>query len=170
MKISELFGKKVNGTAGKSGYVLSVFANGNKLEYLVCADENEREFTIDYKNIKSVRESVTFEEAESQYAAARPLRLGRPVFDCEGLYLGKLTEITCDKNAVTSAHVGNKKFSAEDVVCGDAVIVKNSARIIKSDVKKNGKILFRRGTPLTGEVLKKAQKQGEYVQTNLKTI
>ena len=107
MKISELFGKKVNGTAGKSGYVLSVFANGNKLEYLVCADENEREFTIDFKNIKSVRESVTFEEAESQYAAARPLRLGRPVFDCEGLYLGKLTEITCDKNAVTSAHVGN---------------------------------------------------------------
>ena len=103
-------------------------------------------------------------------AAGAPLRLGKPVFDCEGAYLGRLTDFTAEKNVLLFAHSGAKKFSADDIVCGDAVIVKSSARVLKSDVKKNGRIIIRKGTPLTPETLEKAEKHGEYVQANLKTF
>ena len=50
------------------------------------------------------------------------------------------------------------------------MIIKNSAQILKSDVKKGNRVIIKRGTPLTPEILDKARKKGEYVQTKLKTI
>lgn len=169
MKVSALYGKKTLSTAGKEGYVISVNVSGAKIVSLTCADENERRFLVSAESVKCVKEKVVYVDG-GKAAAGTPLRLGKPVFDCEGTYLGKLTDFTAEKNVLAFAHAGAKKFSADDVVCGDAVIVKSSARVLKSDVKKNGKILIRRGTPLSPEALQKAQKQGEYVQANLKSI
>lgn len=170
MKLSSFYGKSVISTAGKEGYVISVYAGENKISCLICADENEKEFTIDVNNIKCVRDKIVFYDVKKVLKSGKPLRLGKPAFDCSGTYIGKVNDFTVDNFALKYAHVGNKKFSANDIVCGDAVIIKNSARILKSDVKSGGKVLIKRGTPLTPELLQKAKKKGEYVQTNLKTI
>ena len=58
MKISSIYGKKVESTAGRRGYVISVNANGGRLECLVCADEEENEFSIDVKNIISIDNKI----------------------------------------------------------------------------------------------------------------
>ncbi len=169
MKVSILYGKETLSTAGKKGYVLSVNVSGGKIVSYTCADENEKRFTIDADSVKSVKEKIVYVDG-GKGAAGAPLRLGKPVFDCEGAYLGRLTDFTAEKNVLLFAHSGAKKFSADDIVCGDAVIVKSSARVLKSDVKKNGRINIRKGTPLTPETLEKAEKHGEYVQANLKTF
>ena len=170
MKISGLFGKKVESASSRSGYIIRVNAIGNDITSFTCADEDEQEFDIPVKNIKSVKNTVTYSYAGKHGGNETSLNLGKPVFDCEGNYIGKLTDIVTEKYTIVSFFVGNKKFSADDIICGDAVIIKNTVRFLKSDVKKNGKIIFRRGTPLSEEVAKKAQLAGEYVQTNLKTI
>lgn len=169
MKISTFYGKEVISRSGKKGYVLSVFSEGAKLCRLLCADGAEKEFSVNFDNITVTKNAILYEEG-SAATAGRPVRLGKPVFDCEGNYFGKLTDLSFEKGTLTLAHVGNTKFAMDDVVLGDAVIIKNSARILKSSVKKNGKVIIKRGTPLTPDVIERAQKQGEYVQTNLKTI
>lgn len=170
MKISILFGKRVESASGRSGYIIRVNAIGNDITGLTCADEDEQEFDIPVKHIKSIKSAVTYTYAGKHEGDARSLTLGKPVFDSEGNLVGKLTDIIIEKYKISSVLAGNKKFSAEDIICGDAVIIKSNVRFLKSDVKKNGKIIFRRGTPLTEEVAAKAQFVGEYVQTNLKTI
>lgn len=169
MKVSWLFGKRVESTYDRNGYILKVNCNGNEITGFTCANDDEQEFFIPVKNIKSIKNTVVYSRA-GEGGADRDLKLGRPAFDSAGNFIGNLSEIIIEKYRIVSAFVGNKKFSAEDIICGDAVIVKNNVRFLKSDVKKNGKIIFRKGTPLTGEIAQKAQLAGEYVQTNLKTI
>ena len=169
MKLSTLFGKEVTGPAGKKCYILSVYADGDKLCRAVLADAGEKEISVNFKDLSFTKNSAVCGEGEAP-ASGQPLRLGKPVFDYEGNYLGVLTDMSLEKDALTFAHVGSAKFSVGDIVYGDAVIVKNSARILKSSVKKNGKVIIRRGTPLTPDVAERARKHGEYVQTNLKTI
>ena len=170
MKLSVLFGKKVESASDKSGYVIRINAIGNSITSFTCADADEEEFDIPVKNVKSVKNAITYSYAGTHGGAEKSVTLGRPVFDSEGTYIGKLTDISFEKYEIAYVFVGNKKFSADDVICGDAVIIKSNVRFLKSDVKKNGKVVFRRGTPLTEEVAAKAQLIGEYVQTNLKTI
>ncbi|MCM1532674.1 MAG: hypothetical protein NC114_10455 [Ruminococcus flavefaciens] len=170
MKISILYGMPVQSTAGKTGYVISVNESLGKIQCLVCADENENEFAIDVKNIISVNDKVTFEDRESVIKHSTPVRLGKPVYSGEGKFLGHLTDLNVESNEVVSAQVGKKKFSAGNFVCGDAVIVKKFERVLKSDVKKDGRVILRRGTSLTPEVLEKAQEEGEYIQANLKSF
>lgn len=169
MKVSVYYGKETLSTGGKKGYIISVNAEDKKIVSFTCADENEKRFLISAGSVKSVKEKLVYAEGEKA-AAGAPLRLGAPVYDCEGNFLGKLTDVTAEKNKILFAHSGTKKYAADDIVLGDAVIVKSSARILKSDVKKNGKIILKKGTPLSDESLKKAQKAGEYIQANLKTI
>ena len=170
MKISLLFGKRVESASGRGGYIMRVNGIGNEITSFTCADEDEQEFDIPVKNIKSIKNTVTYSYAGKHGGSERSITLGKPVFDCEGNYIGRLTDIVTEKYEITSVFVGNKKFSADDIIYGDAVIVKSNVRFLKSDVKKNGKIIFRKGTPVTDEVAEKAQLVGEYVQTNLKTI
>ena len=170
MKISVLFGKKVESASGRAGYVLRVNGIENDITSLTCADDDEQEFDIPVKNIKSVKNAVTYSYAGKHGGNEKSISLGKPVYDCEGNFVGTLDDIIYEKYKIVCISVGNKKFPAEDVICGDAVIIKSSIRFLKSDVKKNGKIIFRKGTPLSREVAEKAQLAGEYVQTNLKTI
>ena len=170
MKISLLFGKKAESILGKSGYVLRVNAIGNDIAGFTCADGDEREFFIPVRNIKSIKNTVSYTDAGKPEGDLTSLTLGKPVYDCEGNFIGNLSEIVTEKYRIISFVVGNKKFSADDIICGDAVIIKNSVKILKSDVKKKGRIIFRKGTPVTDEIEKKARLVGEYVQTNLKAI
>ena len=169
MNVSVLFGKKVVSTSGKSGYILSVNGGHGRVECLVCADEDENEFIIDIKNVLSFGEKVVFEDRESAIKSACPLALGRAGFDEKGKYLGEVCEYTFNGNKLLRAKIGKKNYSASDVVCGDAVIVKQKKRL-KQDVIKDGKVIFKKGTPITEEVLASAERQGEYVQTNLKSL
>ncbi len=170
MKLSQIYGKRVESVSDRSGYVIRINADGNRITSLTCADGEETEFDIPAENIKSVKDTVKYTRGCESGGNAKSVKLGLPVFDSEGNYVGRLTDITADKYFIRYVHVGNKKFPADDVICGDAVIIKNNVRFLKSDVKKNGRIIFRRGTPLTDDVAEKAQLVGEYVQTNLKTI
>lgn len=170
MKISQLFGKRAESVNGRSGYVVAVNASANRITSLTCVDENEEEFTVSAKNVKSVKDAIVYSREGGCEENDPPVRLGKPIFDCEGNYIGKLTDVGAEKFLITCVYSGNKKFSADDVSCNDAVIVKNSVRFLKSDVKKDGKLIFKRGTPLTDDLAEKARLFGEYVQTNLKTI
>lgn len=170
MKISFFYGMKVESTAGKSGYVVGVNVRGDRLECLKCADANENEFSVDAQNIlKYGEDKIVFEDREAAIRNSVPMRLGKPVFDDNGNYIGILEDFAVDCDTLTTAFVGKKKFSANELVCGDAVIVKPQ-RVLKSDVKKDGKVILKRGTPLTGEALQIAQREGEYIQANLKSI
>lgn len=169
MKLSQLFGKKVYGKGG-SGYVLGVNAAGRKIEGFTCADADDTEFFIPLQNVKSVKAGISYTERGEARADLTPLRLGKPVFDGAGNFVGKLTDMIIENNEVITLVSGNKKIPADKAVCGDAVIVNSSVRFLKSDVKRNGKTIFRKGTPVTEEIAQKARLAGEYVQTNLKTI
>ena len=170
MKISFLFGKRVESASGKSGYILRVNGTESDITSFTCVDSDEQEFDIPVKNIKSIKNTVTYSCAGKYGGMQRSLTLGKPVFDCAGNFVGNLSEIVTEKYRIAYILAGNKKFSAEDVICGDAVIIKSNVKFLRSDVKKNGRILFRKGTPVNEEVVQKAQLAGEYVQTNLKTL
>ncbi|MDE6505491.1 MAG: hypothetical protein K2L42_06455 [Clostridia bacterium] len=169
MNISELFGKKIVSTQGKVGYIISVYGGAGRVECLLCADAEENEFTVDVKNIVSLGEKVIYEDRESAIKSAKPLRLGRAVFDEKGIYIGDVEDYIFAKDKPLKAKIGKKNYPAEGLVCGDVVIVKNTKRL-KSDVLKNGKVIIKKGTSVTSEVLLKARENGEYVQTNLKSI
>ena len=170
MKVSVLYGKKITNAQGIRGYVLGVYSQDGKITALECADGDENLFYVNFKNVLSVKERITFCGDGDGECTGRPVRLGKPVYDCFGNLLGILSEITADGEKLKYAHVGKHKFSYGDIICGDAVIVRNSARILRSDVVKNGKVLIKRGTPVTEEVLNKAAAKGEYVQTSLKCL
>lgn len=170
MKVSLFYGKKCESTTGRQGYVIGVNASGLRLVSLTCADDGEKEFTVDVKNVRRVGNKVYYIEGQRPDESGTPLRLGKPVYDYEGNYIGKLTDFTAEHGKIIFAHVGSRKFDAADIVCGDAVIVKNSAAILKDNVKKNGKVIIKRGTPLSDDIAEKARRHGEYVQTKLKTI
>lgn len=169
MKISEIYGKTVESTTGKRGYVISIKANADRLECLVCADENESEFTVDINNVVKFGDRIIFNDRESAIKSAAPVRLGKASFDEKGKYLGVLEEYVFEGNTLLTAKIGRKKYPAEELTCGDAVIVTKLKRL-KSDVKKDGKIIIKSGTYLSDEVLSDAAAQGEYVQARMKAI
>lgn len=169
MKLSSLFGKEVISTAGKRGYVISVNANGGKLEGLVCADEDEREFTVDMDNVKSLGEIIVFEDRQSAMSASSPLRLGRAGYDDKGAYLGILEDFTFSGKKLLKAKIGKKNYPAEGLIFGDVIIVK-SGRTLRFDVEKGGKVILKKGARLTQDALDKAYKEGEYVQAHLKSL
>lgn len=169
MKISEIYGKTVQSTTGKRGYVITVKANGDRLECLVCADEDENEFVVDINNVVKFGNPIIFNDRESAIKSAVALRLGRASFDEMGKYLGNLEEYLFDGKTLLKAKIGKKNYPAEELVCGDAVLVKKLKRL-KGNVIKGGKIIIRSGTALSDEVLTEATERGEYVQTKMKSI
>ena len=169
MVVSEIYGKKIESTNGKKGYVISVNANAGVLVCFICADENEKEFAVDVKNVICIGEKIIYEDRENVIKSSTPLRLGRAGFDEQGKYLGVLEEYTFKNNKLSRIKIGKKNYPAEGVVCGDVVIVKGAKRL-KYDVVKDGKVIIKKGTRVTDGLLKNAEKQGEYIQTNLKSI
>lgn len=170
MKVSVLYGKKITDGKKLKGYVIGVNANGNRITTLACADKDENIFYADFKNVNSVRGNVTFGGECREDADGEPLRLGKPVFDCGGDFLGALSEITYEGDKITCLYADKIKLDYADTVIGDAVLIRNTARILKSDVKKGNRTVIKRGTPLTPEIMQKAESIGEYVQASLKCL
>lgn len=169
MRLSKLIAAEVE-NGNKTGYVICLNSSYDGELFLTCADENEEEFSVPLKSVKSVKEKIAFSKETEADGFSYPVRLGKPVFDCEGNFIGRLTDIIIEKTRIAAVIAGNRKFNASDIILGDAVLIKNSIPFIKSDVKKNGKTIIRKGTPLTCEITAKAQKSGEYVQTKLKSL
>ena len=169
MNVSDFFGKKVVSTSGKAGYVISVNGGAGRIECLVCADEDEKEFFIDVKNVLSVGDKVVFEDRQSAMKAAKPLRLGRAGFDEKGTYLGEVEDYVFKGNKLIKAKIGKKNYPADELTCGDVIIVKGKKRL-KQDVIRDGAVILKKGTVVTPEVLERAREAGEYVQTSLKSI
>lgn len=169
MKLSEIYGKKVLSAAGKKGYVLSLNIADGKILCLACADEFEKEFTVQFKDIIRFGEKIFYADGEDCKKSGTPLRLGRACFDNQGGYLGNLQDFTFFGDRLKTAKIGKKNYPVEGLILGDVVIVKDMRRL-KSDVVKDGKTLFKKGTYVTEEVLNEAAASGEYVQTTLKTL
>lgn len=169
MKISSVYGKEVLSTEGRRGYVISVHGEGGKLGCFICADENEREFILDIDDVVKFGETIIFRESERRTVPMAAVRLGRPVFDEKGIYLGALEDFTFNGNRLTNAKIGKKNYPAEGLICGDAVILK-SGRKLRYDVVKDGQVILKKGTRLTYEALEIARTAGEYVQASLKSL
>lgn len=169
MNVSLLYGKKVISTEGRKGYVISVNAAAGKIECLTCADEDENEFFVDMKNVLKIGDAILFEDRERAIRAAKPIRLGRASYDDGGIYLGTLEDMSCSGKRILRVKIGKKSYLPNELVYGDVVIAKRTKRL-KSDVIKDGVVIIKKGMPVTNEVLKKAEREGELIQTNLKSI
>lgn len=122
MKVSSIYGKKIISTEGKTGYVISVKADGQSV-FFTCADGNEREFCVDMASVISVGDKIIYNGAECENLNAVPLRLGRAGFDTRGNYLGKLSDLTITGGRLKTARVGKKTYPVEGLIFGDIVIV-----------------------------------------------
>ena len=169
MNVSLLYGKKVVSTEGRRGYVISVNAADGKIECLTCADEDENEFYIDMKNVLKIEETILFEDRERAIKNAKPIRLGRASYDESGMYLGNLEDVSRSGKKMLKVKIGKKNYSPATLIYGDVVIAKKTKKL-KSNVVKDGVIIIKKGTPVTDDVLEKAEKEGELIQTNLKSI
>ncbi len=169
MNVSKLFGKKTESTSGKKGYVISVNGGNGKVECLVCADEDENEFIVDMKDVVMFGEKIIYQDRTDAFKNARPLLIGRSCFDDRGNYLGEVEDYAFKGNKLLSAKIGKKNYPADELICGDVVIISKKKRL-SDDVLKDGKIIFKKGDEVTEELLLKAEQQGEYIQTSLKSL
>lgn len=170
MKLSNFLGTKVISTdKKKSGYVIAVNVLGDRIEYFLCADENEKEFTVDIKSVISFKEEIIFCDRATVFSKCKKIKLGKPSYSQEGKFLGYLTDFETDGTRISCAYIGKKRYSLEDIRDGDAVIATQKQKL-KSDVLKDGEVLFKRGEILSAELLALAKLNGEYIQTNLKSI
>lgn len=169
MKLSSVYGMETTGKDGKSGYVVSVHASGGKLRYFICADENEKEFTVEAGAVIKYGERIVFKSCCPNPEPAPAVRLGRAVFDDRGAYMGLLEDFTFSGEKILKAKVGKKNYPADGLVYGDVIIIK-TGRKLRGDVKKDGRVIIKKGTAVNAETLETAFKEGEYVQTRLKSI
>lgn len=170
MKISEIYGKEVKNEEGKTcGWVRGIIGTAGALQFLQCFDAEEREFNIDVKDVLSFGEHIIFEDRAAAKAECRFMRLGIPAYNESGAFLGYLAEIEQGKNG-TKYLIGKKKYSADEVSAGDAVIVHGGRTLKENVISSDGAIVLKKGTKLDTEALKKAEDAGEYFQAQLKTI
>ncbi len=170
MKISQLYGKiaKENGSK-KSGYVIRVFTSEGKISALLCVDENEREFYLYTKDI-CVKGGCVLTDGSERTEKGNALLMGAPCYTPSGSFLGILREVNCKGVEILTARIGNKNYGAENLAFGDAVIVAFDEPTLKSDVIKDGEVIFKEGEPVNKNLMARAIKMGEYVQTNLKAL
>lgn len=169
MVISELYGKNVESTSGRKGYVISVNGSSGKVECLVCADGEENEFFVDFRDIVSIGAKIVYEDRSAEMKKAKPIKIGLAAFDDGGTFLGCVEDYSFSGGKLVGAKIAKKNYPAENLILGDAVIVRKTKQLNKN-VVKDGKILFKKGAQVTSALLDKAAQNGEYVQTNLKTL
>lgn len=170
MKLSEIIGREAASIHGeRRGYIIGVSAQGNKLEYLLCADEAEREFAVCADDVTDYSDVVAFKHCCIKRGKPSAIRLGRACYDESGAFLGHLTDYEIAGNRIKFARIGRKRIAAENLICGDIIIVKRK-RVLRDDVIKDGRVILARGTELCDEVMDFARENGEYIQTYLKSM
>ncbi len=171
MKLSEIYGKRACSADGtKKGYVIKIYTDGKKITGLTCADERENEFYLPSESVQFTDKKIIFTRTERAKPDSLAISLGRRCYNARGEYVGVLRDITCRGTALLSAKIGNRNCPVESLILGDIIILKQSAAPLKSDVKKDGKVIFKSGEETDKKLLSRAISLGEYVQTNLKTI
>lgn len=170
MKLSEIYGMRVVAAdGGGRGYIVKVYANGEKITGFLCADEQENEFYVPSSSARFSNGALNFTYGEKAKPSDAPLSLGKNCYNVYGDFIGVLKDINCRGTKLVSARIGAKNYAAENIIFGDAVIVMTGAAL-KADVIKNGNVIFKRGERADKKLLDRAISLGEYVQTNLKTI
>jgi hypothetical protein len=125
MKISELYGKVVVSSDKKrNGWVLGICCEGDKIMFLLCCDEGEREFFINVANIICIDDKIIFEDEQSKLKRTTILRLGKAGYSEGGKFLGYLKEVEGKNFTLTNAKLGTKKYPFSRLVFGDVIIVK----------------------------------------------
>jgi hypothetical protein len=128
MKISELYGKEIISSNNKRrGYVLGVNLQGDRVAFLYCCDENEREFYVDVNYIISIGEKIVYDDIAARIKRATRLRLGSSTFGLNGRYIGTFYDCEMENYTIKRAYVGGKSYPFSRLVCGDIVLVKDKA-------------------------------------------
>lgn len=126
MKISELYGMKVEKiNSSRQGYVLCAFAEGERLDSILCCDENEHEFFIAAEDIISVNACLIYRNERKTARKRSALRLGIPCYDEAGKYLGVTQDYILNGAVIKRAQIGGKSYAYSRLISGDAVIVKS---------------------------------------------
>ena len=81
MRLSKLLAAEIENPNKKRGYVFGVNLNCDGDIILNCADENEDEFCVLLKNVRTVKDKMTFTKECDEDEFSSPVRLGKHVFD-----------------------------------------------------------------------------------------
>lgn len=169
MKLSELFGKEVTtAEGGRRGWVRAVLGSTAGPRFLLCFDGEEREFEIDLNPAQINCGQIVYDDAAEAKKACVPLRLGLPAYSDCGRFLGTLAEAEFTKGGARYT-IGRKKYRAQDVTLGDALIVR-LPRTLKESVTDERGVVLKKGTALNESALDRAAQAGQYIQAQLKSI
>ena len=135
MKISSLFGKKIESEdKTRHGVIMAISCNNNVIEGYICFDENEKEFFASAHGTKVLKDKVTFKWLSREEKTSTRLRLGVPAFSSDGKYLGNVCDYSAVSGTICAVIIGNKKYTAENLSISDAVIVKQSAKNLQTEI------------------------------------
>jgi hypothetical protein len=124
-KVSQIFGKSVISSSGKEGYVLGFIRDKNQITALICADENEKRFSILPEKLEG--DKIFYDKKIATCSGGKGISLGKPAFNLSGKYLGKLYDYVCSGLCLTKACIGKKHYPLEQIVEGDIILVKDEA-------------------------------------------
>lgn len=144
MKLSELYGKRIENKSGKAGgCVLGAVCGADNKAALICCDGEEKEFYVGVDSVICAGESVIYSDTGERIKKAAPLRLGAACYTENGKYLGRAADFECRGNSLKSAVIGKKKYAAERLVFGDVIIVRGRAgKPVAPDCERAAKDLF----------------------------
>ncbi len=173
MKLSQLFGKRTRTLDGKKrGYIVGITHVDRQIEGIICADEHEKTFYLNFKNVLQnygTEDDFLVAEYDKDFKVkGESLRLGIIVISSSGKFLGNLNELEYEKNELTYAYVDNKHYLVDGAIISDVMILQT--KVVKSDVISDGTIVLKKGTPLTANSIYTAISVGEYIQTMLKSF
>ncbi len=129
MEYSMLIGKPLLSPGGENrGYITGLFLSEDlsRLCSLACADEEEEEFFLPAKAIRSVGDAVIAEGDKIASPIGVPCPVGRAVYDETGGFLGGAGALTDGANGALTivGAFGEKQIPARQVFAGNCLIVR----------------------------------------------
>ena len=138
MKISELYGKEIICTNGKrKGIILGVINERDEIRWIVCCYEDEKRFFVSAESVITLSGTAQFTKAAKAQKKTASLRLGKAVYNCNGVFCGYLEDCVLSGLKITHAVVNGKKIPFNDVISGDVCLLKDrktSASIAAKDM------------------------------------
>lgn len=136
MKISQLYGKKIEGADKKRcGYILGISCIGDKIEGYICCNERESEFFAAWADVRFAGDGAMVLKTGKENKKASRLRLGQAVYSEEGKFLGHTEDFTAKGERLTCAHVGKKKYAFNRLILGDVIILKSDRAVAEIAAK-----------------------------------
>ena len=136
MKISKLYGRRIEGGEGRAdGTILGVDFDGRKICGILAADDEQREFYVAAADLV-LKRNIGYIRAAKKPASFNGLKLGRAAYSEDGIFLGYMEDITADNLTLTKAKIGAKNYAFDCLILGDVIIVrgKHHAEIAAKDM------------------------------------